>query len=76
MVVTICPICGKEERKREREDNGFNFCSDECKEQGEFVLGYHCKNYCFIVGDYGFIITKDKEIATLISSKVTRTFII
>lgn len=61
MIVTTCPICGTEKRKRERDDNGFNFCSDECIEQGGFILGFHCKNYCFIVGDYGFIITKDKE---------------
>ena len=61
MIVTTCPICGTQKRKREREDNGFNFCSDECKEQGQFILGFHCKNYCFVVGDYGFIVVRDEE---------------
>ena len=29
-----CIVCGKEQTKRTREDNGFNFCCKECEDEG------------------------------------------
>jgi len=61
MVNVKCVNCGKVQIKRERDDNGFNFCSNECKEEGWFKYGYKAKNLYFIIGDYAFVVTKNKN---------------
>ena len=56
-----CIVCGKEQTKRTREDNGFNFCCKECEDEGWFKYGYKTKNPYFIIKDLAFVLTKDSN---------------
>lgn len=60
MVDVNCINCGKSQRKRERDDNGFNFCCEECKTEGSFKYGYYAKNLYFVINDKAIVFTKNK----------------
>lgn len=64
MVETICPTCGTKFRKREREDNGFNFCSKECEDNVIYEFDnqkYVCDKYNLDTGAICRVLQKTRK---------------